>query len=95
MLRKSRCGLIFLQTHLNLVIHYPLSDEAQKDLGWLVCRHHDGVGAGVLCPCVYLCGAGGTDTLSSGSRDRESRVIWPKGQGDLPIFLSAVQKEKI
>ena len=23
-------------------------DEAQKDLGWLVCRHHDGVGAGVL-----------------------------------------------
>ena len=33
--------------------------------------------------CVHLCGAGGTVTLSSRSRDRESRVTWPKEQGDL------------
>ena len=32
-------------------------------------------------------------TLSSGSRDRESRVIWPKGQGDLSICCG--KKEKI
>ena len=24
-------------------------ERAQNYLGWLVCRHHDGVGAGVLC----------------------------------------------
>ena len=60
-------------------------DEAQKDLGWLVCRHHDGVGAGVLCLLVW----GRRDCHSfkriERSRDRESRVIWPKGQGDLSI----------
>ena len=60
-------------------------DEAQKDLGWLVCRHHGGVGAGVLCLLVW----GRRDCHSfkriERSRDRESRVIWPKGQGDLSI----------
>ena len=31
-------------------------------------------------------------TLSSGSRDRESHVIWPKGQGDLSICCGKKKK---
>ena len=77
--RHNRAPLgheITLGARLDIIL---CCDEAQKNLRWLVCHHHDGVGAGELCLLVW----GRRDCHSfkqiERSRDRESRVILPKG----------------